>query len=328
MARPGLPYFVKLERQSNKDASGAATTTHVVSFLRPETGETVQTFTTPKDVRHWAWAQDPSDRSDKIADVELIGLDKDSHAFRLCSQVQQRKTVVSALHGGKSLDEQRRATIWEEMFGAGSLGHSGVAETPVADVSAVKTAAADKRGRYSSVFDGPAYALPPVDLLLDTFLADFMGEDEIGTGAIGDAKANAKADADVIMTNLDTDASAREGRVFVEDAMLLPPAQAASEIREVPEAELVELTGWFKDLFSKRACSSFPSLCWYLANPPVSQPKQPPCPYQRPHPPHPRRALPPPAPRPRSRRRTSTRPPPTGARAARRLVRAQQTRPA
>lgn len=164
---------------------------------------------------------------------------------------------IKVLRPGQSAEEIKRTTIWEEMFGKGSLGDIQT-DVHVKSLDELSTPVVEKRSRYSTVFDGPAYTLPPVDLLLDKFLDDFLGlstsinesthsADNVTSGQVSTEIIY----ADWTAPSVDVDAAIAEGKVFVDDGMVLPDKGKRAKV--VSDADVEELSGWFTDVLAPLA---------------------------------------------------------------------------
>jgi hypothetical protein len=174
--------------------------------------------------------------------------------YRIGENVKPFVQPIKVLRPGQSAEEIKRTTIWEEMFGKGSLGDIQT-DVHVKSLDELSTPVVEKRSRYSTVFDGPAYTLPPVDLLLDKFLDDFLGlstsinesthsADNVTSGQVSTEIIY----ADWTAPSVDVDAAIAEGKVFVDDGMVLPDKGKRAKV--VSDADVEELSGWFTDVLA------------------------------------------------------------------------------
>jgi hypothetical protein len=148
------------------------------------------------------------------------------------------------------------------MFGKGSLGETGIQEAQIKapEVISQVAPAQEKRSRYSTVFDGPAYTLPPVDLLFDKFLSDFLSLSTAPTDASVASASNASAAlndagyADSVTASVDLESTLAEVKA-AEEMMVLPGGGIGDKAKRVGDKEVEELAGWFRDVLSAREYS-------------------------------------------------------------------------
>ncbi len=225
-----------------------------VSIWDPTSSSPLSTRKLPFALSAMSWGQLQTEGVTSPSDLQFIALGGPrSLPYRIGENVAPLVQPIKALRPGQSVEEIKRTTIWEEMFGKGSLGDLPT-DVHVKSVDELSARAIEKRSRYSTVFDGPAYTLPPVDLLFDKFLDDFLGLATSTNGSTDSADAasaqvsNEIVYADSTAPSIDLDVAMAEGKVFVDDGMVLPDKGKKAKV--VSDADVEELSGWFKDVLA------------------------------------------------------------------------------
>jgi NET1-associated nuclear protein 1 (U3 small nucleolar RNA-associated protein 17) len=112
--------------------------------------------------------------------VELTAIARDGRTLRVGEDVKpfpkqiQSVSVSAATASAQGTTvKTSNLSIWEEMFGKNAFsGTAHIDDVPEPTLSAKPLK--DKRSKYSKVYDGPSTSLPPMALLFDEFLNDFM----------------------------------------------------------------------------------------------------------------------------------------------------------
>lgn len=195
---------------------------------------------------------------------EFVGIRLNGSVIRFGQKVlPPQRALRSSGNAGNLLGAQSgrvmNKSVWEEMFGTAAFGNPSNQDKENTVVSASqalfdegkKTGAPvynEKRGRYSSVFDGPASTLPPTSLLFDAFIKDFMSLNtttNINSNATSSSSSTKPPAAGQTLS---------KDKILFEPA--LPGAGKAAKKREerVWEGRMVEeeeVRGWFVQMRNK-----------------------------------------------------------------------------
>lgn len=106
---------------------------------------------------------------------EMVGLTRDGQVVRFGDDIAQFERTLPT-RSGSTLGKEgiQHLSIWEEMFGAETFADVTVNETIAEEPSKIDASKKEKRGRYSTIYDGANASLPPSRLLFDAFIRDFM----------------------------------------------------------------------------------------------------------------------------------------------------------
>lgn len=173
--------------------------------------------------------------------VELTAIARDGRTLRVGEDVKpfpkqiQSVSVSAATASAQGTTvKTSNLSIWEEMFGKNAF--SGTTQTddvpePTLSTKPLK----DKRSKYSKVYDGPSTSLPPMGLLFDEFLNDFMDVKPAETSIIPQAPTVRFAgDA----------GEATETASVVSSEDMLPTVDM--HVNKVTMKDVQELGDWFK----------------------------------------------------------------------------------
>ncbi|KAJ9119220.1 hypothetical protein QFC22_003712 [Naganishia vaughanmartiniae] len=245
------PYFLA----SSLTAGPAPNQQTIITCFGPNSSKPIFRRAIPARLLQVCISGIDSSHSIDASSVELTAISKDGRTLRVGEDVkpfpkQIQSVSVSAATSSAQGTQMKTSnlSIWEEMFGKNTFTSTGATEVDDAVSAAapgtVSRTIKDKRSKYSKVYDGPSTSLPPMALLFDEFLNDFMDvkpalapslEPETSTVRFaGDAKGD-----NTVSANMET-ASVMSS----EDAA----PQIDMSIKKVGMQDVKELSDWFKNV--------------------------------------------------------------------------------
>ena len=172
--------------------------------------------------------------------VELTAIARDGRTLRVGEDVKPFPKQIQSVSVSAATASAQGATvktsnlsIWEEMFGKNAF--SGIAQAEdVPEPALSARPLKDKRSKYSKVYDGPSTSLPPMGLLFDEFLNDFMDVKPAVT---------AETQAPVIRFAGDAGEAAETASVISSEDMV---PTVDMHVKKVTMKDVQELGDWFK----------------------------------------------------------------------------------
>lgn len=227
----------------------------IVSVYAPESCLPVSRNTLPFRLANSIYL--PSADFGASVETEFVGIQLNGSVTRFGPSVHPsqrfpQSSSESVVNGSSLKGNIQNRSVWEEMFGestfaqpqpdAGIITSDETMEELALRKKNIDQGGAEKRGKYSNVFEGSAQSLPPTSLLFDAFIRDFMSFN---------VNANAQASGSGSAGN------ANAGQVSARDKVLIEPSRAvgpkAAEKREERPwqgriVDEVEVKGWFSQM--------------------------------------------------------------------------------
>lgn len=173
--------------------------------------------------------------------VELTAIARDGRTLRVGEDVKPFPKQIQSVSVSAATASAQGATvktsnlsIWEEMFGKNAFSGTAQADDDVPEPTLSGKPLKDKRSKYSKVYDGPSTSLPPMGLLFDEFLNDFM-----------DVKPAITTEAQAPTVRFAGDAGeAAETASVISSEDMLPTVDM--HVKKVTMKDVQELGDWFK----------------------------------------------------------------------------------
>lgn len=195
-------------------------------------------------------------RTDSSASSEdlFIGVAPSGEIYRFGPSVSD-----FAKQGAKSVSQsgEKSTSIWQEMFGkAAFFEETGAFDTEAPTVAIPRPG----KGRPAEVFNGPSHTLPPVGMLFDAFMDEFIASSTVPSRETESAAPNGDILYEQDEDQLDVTRSNN-------------PKSAEVKYRPVDRDDMKEVEELFKELLSRLSdvCSSNVRLTVRTAEPASSQ---------------------------------------------------------
>ncbi|KAI9460514.1 WD40 repeat-like protein [Lactarius psammicola] len=144
-----------------------------VSIFDPSSSSPSDTYTLPFTLRNIVWYPRSLSKAKVTAPFHMVGI-TDSWDVVLCGDDVQplagEGTCASALVSGSQGPQKR--TLFQDIFGDSVLTNAPV--RPIVQQNAVGNPKHWNNKEVANVFDGPAYLIPALDTLFDSFMSHFL----------------------------------------------------------------------------------------------------------------------------------------------------------